>query len=157
MQGYMWKRQNTEFSQFKQFLEIFTLYAENTNRKMENSQVKGNLFLGKKKKSIWIAISLIIVLLAGGVAFVVLRKNNTSDFPARPDGMGKNGAFSLSENMVAASGVISVGVTEESFDVENLTTGLVIEEVYISSEMEIEEGTKVLKLTGDSVRSAEQH
>ena len=119
--------------------------------------MKGNLFLGKKKKNIWIAISLIIVLLAGGVAFVVLRSGNTGEFPMRPDGMGMAGGLSLSENMVAASGVISVGVTEESFDVENLTTGLVIEEVYISSEMEIEEGTKVLKLTEDSVRSAEQH
>lgn len=117
--------------------------------------MKGNLFLEKKKRNVWIAISLIIVLLAaGGVAFVLLRKNNDSDFPARTDGMGMNGGFSLSENMVTASGVINVGVTEESFEVENLTTELVVEEVYISSEAEIDEGAKVLKLTEDSVEEA---
>ncbi|MGN0168360.1 MAG: HlyD family efflux transporter periplasmic adaptor subunit [Acetatifactor sp.] len=84
----------------------------------------------------------------------MLGKNNTSEFPDGPGAMGMNGVFSITENMVAASGVISVGVTEESFEVENLTTELVIDEVYISSNAEIEEGAKVLKLTEDSVQEA---
>lgn len=67
---------------------------------------------------------------------------------------GGRGNIAVTEGMIAASGVTSVGITEESFDVENLTTGLEIEELYISSETEITEGTKVLKLSEESIAEA---
>ena len=56
--------------------------------------------------------------------------------------------------MIAASGVTNVGITEETFDVENLTTVLEIEEVYAASGEEVTAGDKILKLTEDSVEEA---
>lgn len=40
--------------------------------------------------------------------------------------------FQLSEDWIGVSGVISVGMTEETFEVENLSSAPVIEEVYVS-------------------------
>lgn len=122
--------------------------------------MKGNL-LSKKKQKKWsrrkkitvVAVSMVTALvIAGGAVFFTLRKGNTISSPFGGGGMG--GGFAVSENMVGASGVISVGVTEECFEVENLSAELVIEEVYVSSNEEIGEGTKILKLTEDSVAEA---
>jgi hypothetical protein len=134
--------------------------------------VKGNLFFTKllnklkrekKPKVKWSRrkkIAAIVILLAaiaviaGVVLFFIFRKNSSQGL-FNKGGMG-NGAFAMSGDMIGASGVISVGVTEESFDVENLTTDLIIEEIYVSSNEEIEEGTKILKLTDDSVAEARE-
>lgn len=45
-------------------------------------------------------------------------------------------------------------MTEETFEVENLSSAPVIEEVYVSSSQEIAEGDKVLKLTEESIAEA---
>ena len=119
--------------------------------------MKGNLLFGKekgkKKKIIIIAVSLITVLvIIGGTAFFMLRKNKTVSFPFGQGGMGAG--FQLSEDWIGVSGVISVGMTEETFEVENLSSAPVIEEVYVSSSQEIAEGDKVLKLTEESIAEA---
>lgn len=62
--------------------------------------------------------------------------------------------LTFTEDMTAASGVTNVGITEASFDVENLTTELEIEEVYAVSGEEVTAGDKILKLTEDSVEEA---
>ncbi len=116
---------------------------------------------GKKKKVILISISLITILvIVGGVAFFMLRKGNTMEFPFSQGGfgnmMGMGTGFTMTGDMVAASGVISVGVTEESFDVENLSEGLTIEEMYVTSNAEIQAGGVVLKLTEESVAEARE-
>ena len=46
---------------------------------------------------------------------------------------GNMAGLTFTEDMIAASGVTNVGITEASFDVENLTTELEIEEVYAVS------------------------
>lgn len=119
--------------------------------------MKGNFAVrkekGKKKKIIIIAVSLITVLvIIGGTAFFMLRKNKTVSFPFGQGGMGAG--FQLSEDWIGVSGVISVGMTEETFEVENLSSAPVIEEVYVSSSQEIAEGDKVLKLTEESIAEA---
>lgn len=58
------------------------------------------------------------------------------------------------EGMILASGVTNAGITEESFDVENLTAALTIEEVYAAAEDVIEKGSKVLKLSEESIEKA---
>ena len=67
---------------------------------------------------------------------------------------GNMAGLTFTEDMIAASGVTNVGITEASFDVENLTTELEIEEVYAVSGEEVTAGDKILKLTEDSVEEA---
>lgn len=99
-------------------------------------------------------VVLILVLAIGGgsvTAVVILRKNGNATAFSMPGNMA---GLTLTEDMVAASGVTNVGITEETFDVENLTTDLEIEEVYAVSGEEVTAGDKILKLTEDSVAEA---
>ncbi len=120
-----------------------------------------NIFKKPKKKIVILSIILAAVLvIIAVVLFLCLRSRENNDdfsFGKMPGGMqGGRGNFIVTEDMIAASGVTGVGMIEESFDVENLTTGLEIEEIYISSEESIEEGTKVLKLSEESVADARE-
>jgi len=116
----------------------------------------------KKRIIIVIAILLIVILgaLAAGILYLRASKSSSqkSQMQQFPFGnmQGSGSMFSVTEDMVAASGVTSVGVTEESFDVEDLTVVLKIEEVYVNSEETIIEGTKVLKLSEESISQARE-
>ena len=106
---------------------------------------------GRKK---WMVVALILVLAIGGgsvTAVVILHKNGNATAFSMPGNMA---GLTLTEDMVAASGVTNVGITEETFDVENLTTNLEIEEVYAVSGEEVTAGDKILKLTEESVAEA---
>ena len=132
--------------------------------------MKGKFFLKKdkkkkgksKKKIIIIAISLVTVFVViGGVAFFALRKNGNVENPfSQMMGGGRgNGGMSgmtFGSDMVTASGVINVGTAEESFDVENLSTRLQIEEVYVSAGETIEIGAKVMKISEESIVAARE-
>ncbi len=106
----------------------------------------------KHKKKVIVALILVLAIGGGSVtAVVILHKNgNVTEF-SMPGNMA---GLTLTEDMVAASGVTNVGITEETFDVENLTTDLEIEEVYAVSGEEISTGDKILKLTEESVAEA---
>ena len=120
---------------------------------MKNKEIKQIIFSQKKNKK-WIIVALVLVLTLGGgsvAAVVILHRNgNRSEFsmPANMSGL------TFTEDMTAASGVTNVGITEETFDVENLTTNLEIEEVYAVSGEEVTAGDKILKLTEESVAEA---
>ena len=118
----------------------------------ERAEKKGkNDRKGRKK---WMVVVLILVLAIGGgsvTAVVILRKNGNATEFSMPGNMA---GLTLTEDMVAASGVTNVSITEETFDVENLTTNLEIEEVYAVSGEEVTAGDKILKLTEDSVAEA---
>ena len=120
---------------------------------MKNKEIKQIIFSRKKNKK-WIIIALVLVLTLGGgsvAAVVILHRNgNQSEF-SMPGNMA---GLTFTEDMTAASGVTNVGITEASFDVENLTTELEIEEVYAVSGEEVTAGDKILKLTEDSVEEA---
>ena len=106
----------------------------------------------KHKKRVIVALILVLAIGGGSVtAVVILHKNrNVTEF-SMPGNMA---GLTLTEDMVAASGVTNVGITEETFDVENLTTNLEIEEVYAVSGEEATAGDKILKLTEESVAEA---
>ena len=108
----------------------------------------------KKARKKWIITALILVLaLSGGsmATVMILHKNSSrSEFTLQDNLAGLN----FTEDMIATSGVTNVGITEETFDVENLTTVLEIEEVYAASGEEVTAGDKILKLTEDSVEEA---
>ena len=120
---------------------------------MKNKEIKQIIFSRKKNKK-WIIVALVLVLTLGGgsvAAVVILHRNgNQSEF-SMPGNMA---GLTFTEDMTAASGVTNVGITEASFDVENLTTELEIEEVYAVSGEEVTAGDKILKLTEDSVEEA---
>ena len=130
-------------------------FGRNSNRRfaVKNKEIKQIIFSRKKNKK-WIIIALVLVLTLGGgsvAAVVILHKNNSqSEFSMSGNMAGLN----FTEDMIAASGGTNVGITEETFDVENLTTELKIEEVYVASGEEITAGDKILKLTEDSVEEA---
>ena len=130
-------------------------FGRNSNRRfaVKNKEIKQIIFSRKKNKK-WIIIALVLVLTLGGgsvAAVVILHKNNSqSEFSMSGNMAGLN----FTEDMIAASGVTNVGITEETFDVENLTTVLEIEEVYAASGEEVTAGDKILKLTEDSVEEA---
>ena len=129
---------------------------------MKNKEIKQIIFPRKKNKKEkkgkgrkkWIIVVLVLVLTLGGgsvAAVVILHRNgNRSEF-SMPGNMA---GLTFTEDMIAASGVTNVGITEASFDVENLTTELEIEEVYAVSGEEVTAGDKILKLTEDSVEEA---
>lgn len=109
---------------------------------------------GKRKAVFWV-ILLLVFLLAAAVGIILFKAGGEkkADFPfGNISGGGMT--FSMSEGMITASGVTSVGVTAEVFEVENLATELEIEEVYINSEDVITEGTKILRLSEASVADA---
>jgi len=106
-----------------------------------------------KKKVVIITVSMVTVLvIAGGVIFYCLRKGGSVELPSSQGGAMTT--MNMTENMVSASGVTSIGMTQESFEVENLETELLVEEVYASSNEEIEAGAKILKLSEESVEEA---
>ena len=118
----------------------------------EKAEKKGqNDRKGRKK---WVIVALILVLAIGGgsvTAVVILHKNGNAITFSMPGNMA---GLTLTEDMVAVSGVTNVGITEETFDVENLTTNLEIEEVYAVSGEDVTAGDKILKLTEESVAEA---
>ena len=139
-------------------------FGRNSNRRfaVKNKEIKQIFFSKKKNKKEkkgkgrkkWIIVALVLVLTLGGgsvAAVVILHRNgNQSEF-SMPGNMA---GLTFTEDMTAASGVTNVGITEETFDVENLTTNLEIEEVYAVSGEEVTAGDKILKLTEESVAEA---
>lgn len=157
-------RVNTFSIQNPTILEKTTEFGRNSNRRfaVKNKEIKQIIFSRKKNKKEkkgkgrkkWIIVALVLVLTLGGgsvAAVVILHRNgNRSEF-SMPGNMA---GLTFTEDMTAASGVTNVGITEASFDVENLTTELEIEEVYAVSGEEVTAGDKILKLTEDSVEEA---
>ena len=130
-------------------------FGRNSNRRfaVKNKEIKQIIFSPKKNKN-WIIVALVLVLTLGGgslAAVVVLHRNGNRSELSMPGNMA---GLSFTEDMTATSGVTNVGITEETFDVENLTTVLEIEEVYAASGEEVTAGDKILKLTEDSVEEA---
>lgn len=130
-------------------------FGRNSNRRfaVKNKEIKQIIFSRKKNKK-WIIIALVLVLtLSGGsvATVMILHKNSSRSEFTLPDNLA---GLNFTEDMIAASGVTNVGITEETFDVENLTTVLEIEEVYAASGEEVTAGDKILKLTEDSVEEA---
>lgn len=117
------------------------------------------------KKAIALTVAFVIVLAAAAGAslwYLNQKKQGASGFGQGMAGMLGNffssGSATMSrmENMVSASGITSVGILQENFNVENLTQGILIEEVNVSSGQEIAEGDAVLKLSQASVAEARE-
>ena len=104
-----------------------------------------------RKKRIIIALILVLALGSSVATVMILHKSSSRSEFTLPDNLS---GLTFTEDMIAASGVTNVGMTEETFDVENLTTELEIEEIYVVSGETISAGDKVLKLSDDGVEEA---
>ena len=104
-----------------------------------------------RKKRIIIALILVLALGSFVATVMILHKSSSRSEFTLPDNLS---GLTFTEDMIAASGVTNVGMTEETFDVENLTTELEIEEIYVASGETISAGDKVLKLSEDGVEEA---
>lgn len=102
-----------------------------------------------KKKIILIAVISVVILgiVIGGV-FFFLSKKKDGNMPFGQSGFSMDG--------LSAYGLTGVGITREEFEVEGLTEGLLVEEVYVSSDTELQEGDKILKLSQDSIETARE-
>ena len=107
----------------------------------------------KKKIRILIIAGVAVLLIAGGIFAFFFIKNKTSASKNTVSLPSNMQGITISDDWVTASGVTNAEVTEVTFDVENLSTELEIEEVYINSNDEINEGDKVLKVTDESLEA----
>ncbi|MBQ7924697.1 MAG: HlyD family efflux transporter periplasmic adaptor subunit [Lachnospiraceae bacterium] len=110
-----------------------------------------------KKKKKWIVIAIVGILLAAligaGLWFFLGRDGQESQ--SRSDrNFGQRGSF-ISDG-ITAYGVTSIGISRVEFEVENLSTGLEISKVFISSGEQVQEGTAILELTQESVQEARE-
>ena len=110
---------------------------------------------GGRKKGIIILIIVVLLLVIIGVALYF------GFFQQKSQGTGQDwqqqqGEFDLSSvqgDMVAAYGVTSIGMIEETFPITNLENALEIEEVYITSGDSITENTALFKITQESLEA----
>lgn len=114
---------------------------------------------GKKKRNIIIFLTILIILLiVGGILFYVFifKKNQSS----QNDGMGDSNVQvernDATADLLSASGTTSVGIVTDEIDLDYLDTDLLIEEVYVSNNSEVAAGDKILKITDDSLQTAQQ-
>ena len=114
-----------------------------------------------KKRKLWlILIPVVLLLVGGGLVFFWHSKKakGGDDRREMSFGSGRNSGFSYSglnmQGMTTGSGVTNMGTVAETFDVTELETQLMIEEVYVASGDELKVGDRVLKLTQESVESA---
>ena len=105
----------------------------------------------KKKK--WIVTGVIVltglVVLAGVIVFF-MRKNERKEgqeTPQMPEASGE---------LISATGLTSVGMNTETLKLDFLTTELYVEESYLSAGDEVEAGTKVFKISDETLNAAKQ-
>lgn len=102
-----------------------------------------------KKVIIAIIVILLIVLVIGVLVVMKFKKQETATENMIWQSQGE--ANIVQGDMIFAYGVTSIGMSEESFPIQNLENSLEIEEVYISSGESIQEDTALFKVTGESL------
>lgn len=103
----------------------------------------------KKKKLIILFVVLIMALICAGIAgWFLFQKNNHST------GMQQPVIANMGEGVITASGLTSVGMTEETWELDFLDTELYVEESYLSAGDEVETGTAVFKVSEATLEEA---
>lgn len=106
---------------------------------------------GRKKKLLFGA-GIIMLAAAAGTGATVRYLSERGEIQQREGAPEME--LSFGEDVITAGGSTSVGMQEENFELDYIDTELVIEEVYLSSQDEVEAGTAILKLTDESVETA---
>lgn len=105
----------------------------------------------KKKKKITAIVALFIVLLifAITVIFFIRKKDDPQMNMQNPPAMEGMGG-----NVISASGLTSVGMLEEYWELDFLETELYVDESYLSTGDEVEAGTAVFHVTEETLEKA---
>lgn len=105
----------------------------------------------EKKK--WIVTGAVIIaglaILAGTTVFFI-RKNKDKEVQEAPQ------MPEVSGDIISATGLTSVGMNTETLKLDFLTTELYVEESYLSAGDEVDAGTKVFKISEDTLNEAKQ-
>jgi len=102
-------------------------------------------------KRIGICALIVVIIVSGlGGAYLFGRKK-TLDFTK--NGMNRPDMTNMGD-VVTATGTTTVGMVDETFDVDSLDTSLEIEEVYLNNGDEVEKGTAILKISDESLEAA---
>lgn len=109
-----------------------------------------------KKQLILISLTVAVFIAAVIIVFILYRwlSGRSGDTSSFPDGADVSGNIRITENVIAASGTVSPGFIMEGLDLDYLESDLVVEEVYLSSGMQVERGEKIARLTEKSVENA---
>ena len=105
-----------------------------------------------KKKKLLIGAGIIMLAAAAGTGATVWYLSERGEIQQREGAPEME--LSFGEDVITAGGSTSVGMQEENFELDYIDTELVIEEVYLSSQDEVEAGTAILKLMDESVETA---
>ena len=125
---------------------------ENTS---DNQEKEKKRRVGRKKLVVTVIGVGMVLTAAGGAGTIYHRQTQSSTTQENGGQWGHQGGMNMNDNLVTASGTTSVGVDAVTFAIDFLEdTSLYVEEVYVSSGDEVEEGTKYLKFTDDSIADA---
>lgn len=103
----------------------------------------------KKKRIVIISIGVLLLIAAGVFLFCISHKEKTQ--------VGKEPVErQLPEGMITASGLTSVGMNTEILKLDFLSTELYVEESYLSVGDEVEAGTKVFKISEETLKEAKK-
>lgn len=123
--------------------------AERLHRSFPDKLVWDRRVFVKKKKACVIAAAGVAICAAAGTEFYFfMQQEDVPESPVLPEGM------SLSEDVVSATGLTSVGMLEETYELGFLEDGLYVEETYLNMGDAVEEGTAVFKVSEESLESA---
>ena len=90
-----------------------------------------------------------LAILAGTTVFFI-RKNKDKEVQEAPQ------MPEVSGDIISATGLTSVGMNTETLKLDFLTTELYVEESYLSAGDEVEAGTKVFKISDETLNAAKQ-
>ncbi len=104
---------------------------------------------GRKKTLIILSVAGVFIMGMGvGIFFLIKPRNNTGNME-RPSAMDN-----LEEGIIAAGGLTTVGMLNETWELDFLQTALYVEESYLSMGDEVEEGTAVFKVSDKTLEEA---
>lgn len=103
----------------------------------------------KKKRIVIISIGALLLIAAGVFLFCISHKEKTQ---VSKEPMERQ----LPEGMITASGLTSVGMNTEILKLDFLSTELYVEESYLSVGDEVEAGTKVFKISEETLKEAKK-
>ncbi len=121
-----------------------------------------NTIFAKNKKIIIIAVItalMIILFFIGGLLFYKnkIAVTDTSEMMNGTNAKGEERqAAAVSDNQLTATGTTELGINYENFPLDYIDTALEIEEVYLSEGSEAEAGTRLLKVTEESLNKAKE-
>ena len=106
---------------------------------------------GKRRKQIFIilwAAGAFFVVASVAVFFLIRGKNDERNMDMPP-------AMNISgEGVISASGLTTVGMLDETWELDFLQTALYVEESYLSMGDEVEERTAVFKVSDETLEEA---